>query len=159
MVAAYSNYLNWGIVGEIDAKHQRDIEKSKRDFSLLIGRTLEKLDEKNIPFLIIAQPPRMNKNVADQFLVNETQGIKYLGEKISLLDYKDQIKPLIESVPEKWHKNLVSLKDVYCPNEICDSIKNGALLYKDYHHISNDYAYLLSSYFTPIFIETLRIRQ
>lgn len=150
LVGAFSNYLNWGIVGQLDSGHSRNPELAKRDFSKLISVTLEKFEHAGIPFLIIVQPPRMKKRIPEAFVRTETLGKKYLGEKIPLSEYKSQIAPLFDSLPEKWHKNLVLLKDVYCPEKECISVKNGVLLYKDKHHISNAYADYLSDFFTPI---------
>jgi hypothetical protein len=150
LVAAFSNYLNWGIVGELDAEHNRDPESSQKDFEKLISETLGLFDESGIPFLVIVQPPRMDNRIPEEFIRSETQGIKYLGERIQLSEYEKQIAPLLNSIPRKWHDNLVGLKDIYCPNEECISMKDGVILYKDKHHISNAYAEYLSDFFTPI---------
>lgn len=155
LVGAFSNYLNWGIVGQIDAEHGRNPELAKRDFSNLMSATLEKFEQMEMPFLIIVQPPRMESLIPEEFVRIETLGKKYLGNKISLSDYENQIAPLFESIPEKWHKKLVSLKDVFCPENECISVRNGELLYKDRHHISNTYADYLSDYYLPIIEENL----
>jgi len=150
LVGAFSNYLNWGIVGQQGAEHIRNPELAKSDFTQLLSTTLDKFDQAKIPFLIVAQPPRMNNHIPEEFLRVETLGNKYLGEIIPLSEYESQIAPLLASLPSKWQNNLVVLNHVYCPDEECISMKDGVLLYKDQHHISNAYADYLSEFFTRI---------
>jgi len=149
-VAAYSNYLNYGIVGHLDATHKRNIVESHKDFSDLVSKTLNDFEKREIPFLIVVQPPRMRSSIPEDYLRAETRGSKYLGESISLTQYESQIQPLFEAIPKKWHKNMISMPDVYCPEGRCVSMLNGALLFADSHHISNYYADYLVDFFTPI---------
>jgi len=150
LVGAYSNYLNWGIVGDQSAEYIRNPKLAESNFSKLLSATLDKFDQAKIPFLIVAQPPRMKNHIPEEFLRVETLGNKYLGETIPLSEYENQIAPLLASVPSKWQHTLVVLKHVYCPDEECISMKDGVLLYKDQHHISNAYADYLSEFFTSI---------
>jgi peptidoglycan/LPS O-acetylase OafA/YrhL len=153
LVGAFSNYLNFGVVGQLDAEQGEDPQLSLRDFSKLMPATLEKFEQEDMPFLIVVQPPRMERRIPDEFVRVETLGEKYLGDTIPLEEYEKQIASLFDAIPQKWHQNLISLKHVYCPDKTCVSVRNGTLLYKDSHHISNAYAEYLSGYFTPI-VET-----
>lgn len=150
-IAAYSNYLNMGLVGHLDATHRRNIEKSYNDFADLALKTIDEFEQRNVPFLIVVQPPRMKNSIPEEFLRDETLGKNYLGDWISLAQYEKQIEPLYEAIPEKWHKNMVSMPRVYCPEGRCISMIGRDLLFKDSHHISNHYADYLSDYFVPIF--------
>jgi|SaaInlV_120m_DNA_4_1040238.scaffolds.fasta_scaffold04567_2 peptidoglycan/LPS O-acetylase OafA/YrhL len=156
LVSAFSNYLNSGTVGQLDATHSRDPELAKKDFGKLISTTLDKFEKAGTQFLIIAQPPRMPYRIPERYLRSETLNQKYLGDQIKLSEYEAQISPLIESIPQKWHKNIVTFNDVFCPNKECISMSKNTLLYKDEHHISNAYTTYLSKHYTPVFEEKLK---
>lgn len=144
LVGAFSNYLNHGMVGHLDAKPGKNIANALNDFSELMPATLSRFEEMDLPFLIFVQPPRMAKHVPEAFLRAGTLGASPEPETISLAEYEKQIEPLYQAIPEQWHHTMINLSSLYCPDNVCVSMRDGKLLYKDPHHISNDYTKIIA---------------
>ncbi|WP_158971645.1 acyltransferase family protein [Paraglaciecola sp. L3A3] len=138
IVGAFNNYLNWGLINTLEDTKSDDslTERLKRNINNLHSR----FEEKSIKFLFISQPPRFTKSVPLEYLRVKTLGLDYEQQTISLAEYNHQTSDFFSIIPTKWQKLVFRPIQLYCPKNTCISQKDNHLLYKDSHHITNDFA-------------------
>ncbi|WP_158227198.1 acyltransferase family protein [Mangrovitalea sediminis] len=159
LFGAFDNYLDWGVIESNKSNFYRNPSKSEIDFSAAANSTFEKLTTNNTKFLIMAQPPRFNRRVPDQYIHNAMLGIPYDGETISRKEYDKQLSPFYEAIGKRWGAHILSLENYFCDKETCVSIKKGQILFKDNHHISNFMALQMVNLITPAVEKVISIQR
>ena len=144
LVAAYNNYLNWGIIGDRESDYIRDPNQAATVFSELMNSTLNSLHSAEVPFILISQPPRFEERIPDTFLRSATLGLDYNGGRILMETYSEQLNTFLTTLNSRWKGNVVTFIDTYCPGGLCVGTIGNNILYKDQHHISNYHAQLIS---------------
>lgn len=134
LVGAYNNYLNWDIV--------TDAQKKKSSVDAIRAGLVEltnTLGTEEIYF--VPQGPRFDRDVPEHYM--RVKG-KNANEEIYVdkETYNSQQQQMLQLIDTK-QITVLELEDVYCRGHSCPGTKQGVLLYKDSHHVSNDFSYEL----------------
>jgi hypothetical protein len=149
LVAAFNNYLNKGIIGQDNANFTRSPEKAKEAFSVEFESTISKLKAYDLNIVIVSQPPVFNKDVPLDYLQQSIIKSDFEIQTINRAEYELQKAVFFETVPLTIKGSILDLTNLFCDNNKCySSSKNGDLLFKDKHHVSNFQAREIGKYIT-----------
>jgi len=138
LVAAFNNYLNKGIVGQINAKHSINPKKAKEALRAELISTVKKLEDVGLKVVIVLQAPVFEKNIPLDYLRQSIINTKFERQAIDAGTYKKQKESFLSIIPDSMNSSIIDITDFFCNKDSCfSSSEDGDLLFKDKHHISN----------------------
>lgn len=140
LASAFNNYLNWNLLRTVDSSKSNTLKNSEEILGFNLSLLLSDFEAKNQPFIIVSQPPRFEEDVPLHFLRENTLNLTKSPLVIDIAEYNKQSSGFYRAVDERWHKYIFALDELYCPSGTCISQRSDELLYKDGHHVTNDFA-------------------
>ena len=136
LIGAFHNYVYWGILGVETDEHFMDVAASRNALASRLPETLDLLETDDRKVALFMQPPRFEKRVPQQYLRNATLKRDIEPAQLTMEEYAAQSAAFRTTIPDDHLKNVIDLKDFFCPNDLCRGINSEYLIYRDAHHLS-----------------------
>ena len=113
-----------------------DVAASKNALASRLPETLDLLETDDRKVALFMQPPRFEKRVPQQYLRNATLKRDTEPAQLTMEEYAAQSAAFRSTIPDDRLKNVIDLKELFCPDDLCRGINSEYLIYRDAHHLS-----------------------